>query len=298
MKALQQILISNEGLDGIDRACQKATLIEHFTGAELNVQQVIWDSLADEPFDEAAKCQLIKSISKAEHKDLESIVARFRDKVASLNTETIWAKDTVATTIEQIEKLGIELLIKPYDEHGLIDYISAPMDWRTVRNAPCATLISKSNDWQTGGNILVAVDATDPDHAELNSELLRWAELLRHVLNAELHIVCTYPDLGQNLNQRQVAFDYLGLKESMATSKQTALDELLAQEQIVARTHVVEGKPAKAISELATELAATVTLIGTHGRSGIGKLILGNTAEAILPKLPGDVLAVKPPQTS
>ena len=43
----------------------------------------------------------------------------------------------------------------------------------------------------------------------------------------------------------------------------------------------------------ARELAATVTVMGTAARSGLGKLMLGNTAEDTLTRLEGDVLTVR-----
>jgi nucleotide-binding universal stress UspA family protein len=55
-----------------------------------------------------------------------------------------------------------------------------------------------------------------------------------------------------------------------------------------------EGKPAREIVVVAKEWNADLVVIGTHGRSGLGRVLLGSTAEAVLRHAPCPVLAVRP----
>jgi len=55
-----------------------------------------------------------------------------------------------------------------------------------------------------------------------------------------------------------------------------------------------EGKPADQILAAAREWEADVIVIGTHGRSGVSRLVLGSTAEAVVRHAPCPVLVVKP----
>jgi nucleotide-binding universal stress UspA family protein len=55
-----------------------------------------------------------------------------------------------------------------------------------------------------------------------------------------------------------------------------------------------EGKPADQILAAAREWDADVIVIGTHGRSGISRLVLGSTAEAVVRHAPCPVLVIKP----
>ena len=43
----------------------------------------------------------------------------------------------------------------------------------------------------------------------------------------------------------------------------------------------------------AEELQPTITVLGTHARGGLKKLVLGNTVESTLPHLQGDVLTLR-----
>ena len=56
---------------------------------------------------------------------------------------------------------------------------------------------------------------------------------------------------------------------------------------------VVRGTPAVEIRTLAREIEASVIVIGTHGRSGMGLMLLGSTANGVLHGTDCDVLAIR-----
>jgi nucleotide-binding universal stress UspA family protein len=58
-----------------------------------------------------------------------------------------------------------------------------------------------------------------------------------------------------------------------------------------------EGKPADQILAAAREWEADAIVIGTHGRSGVSRLMLGSTAESVVRHAPCPVLVVKPTST-
>ena len=165
-----------------------------------------------------------------------------------------------------------------------------------IREAPCPVLISKSSSWSTGGNVLAAVDIADDAHEQLSREVLRAGDLMAKILDARLHVVCVYSDLGQSVNALQVAMDYEGIKQDMRQARQDHLLNTLEELQVEdAELHILEGKPPHVISRLARELTPTVTVMGTAARTGLGRLLLGNTAEDTLSLLEGDVLTVRVP---
>ena len=55
-----------------------------------------------------------------------------------------------------------------------------------------------------------------------------------------------------------------------------------------------EGKPADQILSAAREWDADVIVIGTHGRSGVSRLVLGSTAESVVRHASCPVLVIKP----
>jgi nucleotide-binding universal stress UspA family protein len=55
------------------------------------------------------------------------------------------------------------------------------------------------------------------------------------------------------------------------------------------------GDPATEILQAAQDLQADLIVMGTHGRAGVGRLLLGSVAEQVLRHAPCPVLTVKAP---
>jgi len=58
---------------------------------------------------------------------------------------------------------------------------------------------------------------------------------------------------------------------------------------------LVEGDPAAAILRAARETNCDLIVMGTHGRTGLNRLLVGSAAEQVLRKAPCPVLTVKSP---
>jgi len=67
-------------------------------------------------------------------------------------------------------------------------------------------------------------------------------------------------------------------------------DERLPVEHVL-----VDGVPAAEIVNLAKNNGCDLILMGTHGRTGLGRLLMGSVAEQVVRKAPCPVLTVKTP---
>ena len=56
------------------------------------------------------------------------------------------------------------------------------------------------------------------------------------------------------------------------------------------------GDPEAVVTEFAERNAVDLMVVGTHGRTGIRRAVLGSVAERLIRLLPCDVLAVPSPQ--
>ena len=57
---------------------------------------------------------------------------------------------------------------------------------------------------------------------------------------------------------------------------------------------VKEGRAAGVIVDAADETGADIVVVGTHGRTGIAKFLLGSVTEEIMWRLERDILVVPP----
>jgi len=69
--------------------------------------------------------------------------------------------------------------------------------------------------------------------------------------------------------------------------------EHMKSEGIVAEGTVRDGHPAPVIADLARERGADLIVTGSHGRTGLERVLLGSTSERILNETPSAVLVVK-----
>ena len=294
LNELNRVLVINDSLDGLDIALKKAALLEHYTGCDIEVAEVLWDSVADEPLSDTVKEALIQGLIRAEQQDLNAIVAPYENRVATAEARILWDKSSNEAIAREIAEQSVDLVIKPMGAHGLKDFLSTPLDWQLIRDADCPVLISKNSSWETGGCVLAAVDV-QASHRVLNHAVLNAAEFIARTLDAELHVVTVCPEVSATISERHIELDPGNLQDELLETRHQRLGDMvsdLTYEKI--ETHVLAGKPAEVIPTLAASLDVTITTVGTHSRSGIDKLLLGNTAEKVLAKIPGDVLTIRP----
>jgi len=87
---------------------------------------------------------------------------------------------------------------------------------------------------------------------------------------------------GPALDERGKAVDCDPREKAQAEETLNQLKEDLAKRGIAAVTSVVAGDPRDVIINAAKQASADLILMGTHGRSRVGKLLLGSVAAFIL----------------
>ncbi|MDL1972876.1 MAG: universal stress protein [Deltaproteobacteria bacterium] len=65
------------------------------------------------------------------------------------------------------------------------------------------------------------------------------------------------------------------------------------REGIHVRTYIEEGHPFEKIVELAKDTNTELIIMGSHGRTGLKKVLLGSVAERVIKNAPCPVLVVK-----
>lgn len=74
------------------------------------------------------------------------------------------------------------------------------------------------------------------------------------------------------------------------------LREVRPSDPRIAVVHRLEqGDPAREIIELASNLRVELIVMGTHGRGGLARVLVGSVAEAVMRKAPCPVVTLKTP---
>lgn len=97
--------------------------------------------------------------------------------------------------------------------------------------------------------------------------------------------LCTVVDPIQVADKNAPAPPTQAALNAACADAKSMLDEALSQARaagIDAETQLMEGEPAYEIDQYARQIAADAIVIGTHGRSGLKRLLLGSVAEETL----------------
>ena len=74
--------------------------------------------------------------------------------------------------------------------------------------------------------------------------------------------------------------------------RQTEADDVPVEHRLL------EGDPARVIVRLAAESGCDLVVMGTHGRTGLSRLLLGSVAEEVVRRASCPVVTVRPPRSS
>jgi nucleotide-binding universal stress UspA family protein len=131
------------------------------------------------------------------------------------------------------------------------------------------------------------------DYSELGELALRTAvERARVEPGAELHVV-TVGEGWAPATATEIAAD---VTADFVRKAEKTLREYVdgVARGVPSRVHVRTGKPSTEIAAVATEIAADLVVVGTHGRTGLRRMALGSVAEAVVRRAPCPVLVVRP----
>ncbi|HEV7969098.1 MAG TPA: universal stress protein [Candidatus Acidoferrales bacterium] len=130
--------------------------------------------------------------------------------------------------------------------------------------------------------ILIAIDGSDFSQAALNSVLVRpWPP------NTEakvMHVV-EPPSLlmGREMGGYDPEFEFVwkALRDQAKDLVEKAAEKLRAA-KFNASTELVEGDPKSQIIDIAKEWRADMIVLGSHGRTGLGRFLMGSVSQAVV----------------
>lgn len=135
--------------------------------------------------------------------------------------------------------------------------------------------------------ILVALDKSDP-----GSEALEYA-LTEHP-TADITVLHVINPVDGSFGEDIYAYEYV------IDAKREAAEELIAEAEAIAEDHgvdiqsaVVVGQPSREIVDYAESNGFDRIIIGSHGRSGVSRVLLGSVAEQVVRRAPIPVTIIR-----
>lgn len=232
---------------------------------------------------------------------LELLARKLRRHRIAVCTGTVVDHPVYEAILRQAALVGADLIVT--DCHGgshLAPSLLHLTDWELARLSPVPVLIVRERPLYRRPVVLCAVD---PAHeyakpAGLDPRILAAGREISHALHGVMHAVHAFRSIAPGAEVSNSACGASAKMDAVAaTDAEVSLNKLLrpmAADIPQERRHLVGGNPAEAIVQTVARIRAGILVLGSVSRTGLKRLLVGNTAERLLYRLPCDMLVVKP----
>ena len=197
--------------------------------------------------------------------------------------------------LDYAEEYGADLIaMGTHGRTGVKRFVSGSVTERVLRRSPVPVLTARAVERPANGDgyddVLVPVDGSDAAGAAVDHVLA-----IAGAFDARVHAL-NVVEVGGLVTDADTApspgvFNRL---ESLGDEATGAVADRAREAGLDVFTEVREGSSGKAILDSADEQGIDLIAMGTHGRSGLERILLGSTTERIVRRADSPVLAVRP----
>lgn len=138
--------------------------------------------------------------------------------------------------------------------------------------------------------ILVPMDGSDQSHASFEYAVAEYPDaefIVLHVINPAASGYSADPMGGDYWDE------WMEHAEERAQNLFEEVEAIASAKEIAVTTELVTGQPARSIVRFAQENEVDHVVMGSHGRSGISRVLLGSVAETVVRRSPVPVTVVR-----
>lgn len=285
-----RVLFPTDGSEGAKAIFDRVLDIVADHGATLHVLNV-----ADTRRDSVTRIQgkIVDALEREGERIVEEAAASAANRGVGTVTDVVQGSvpETITTYVEEYD---VDLVVMPTrGRTGLERYLLGSTTERVVRTATAPVLTLRPDNEPSRypyENVLVATDGSD--HA---TAALEYAVDIVNAAGATLHVlsVVEMPAPGLDVDsERQV--DALEAQAEQVVAEAAASAEAASVGSVV---EAIEFAPSvhRAIRTYADENGVDLVVMGTHGRTGFERYLLGSVAEKTVRTAPVPVLTVPAP---
>lgn len=227
-------------------------------------------------------------------RELQAEVAGLASPTMTVTTHVI-AGRPASIIVETAERLGTELIVMGSRGRGPIgSMLLGSVSAEVADHAPCPVLVART---ATCGRALVALDGTP-----VSDRIVESLAGLAFLRDAHIEVVSVAPSLtpgpgvmlsgayGMPITWYEEAAE--AARRSLEAVASTAAERLRA-DGLDATWSVHEGDPAATLIDVGKRAGADLFVVGSHGRSGMTRLLLGSVARNVLLHAHASVLILR-----
>jgi universal stress protein E len=302
MRPIRRILLaikdpSAKSLPALDKAVQLARAF----GASLELFHAIGThvytgfDLEGDDLAEVKNTHLVQTLAK-----LEAIAQPVREQLVPVRTAAEWDYPPHEAIVRHALRTQADLVIAEcHAGPRRMPLLMHLTDWELLRFSPAPVLLVRTPKPYRKPVILAAVDPTHANAkpARLDEEIVAAASAMKKGLKGSLHAVHAYVPVPDDVKPSELLDEKATqtLERRARLHARGRLDKVIRDVKLGrGHRHLVARHPVNAIPELARRIHSDIVVMGAISRSGLKRLLIGNTAERIIDDLGCDVLVVKP----
>jgi len=303
MQPIKKILVAIKDIDARSMpAVRKAAQLAKASQATLELFHALSDTVLVDALDArrlSLKDYEAQRLAKAMTR-LEAIAKRIRAHDIEVTCAAEWDYPPAEAIVRRAMRTKADFIVaERHASKHVAKWMLAYTDWELLRQAPCPVLLVKLPRPYHRPVVLTAVD---PFHenakpTRLDDTLLRTSGQLTSVLRGSLRVIyCVAPAtlMTANWAAAPIIIDSAQTSAALARARKALVVEVARHSLPSHRLSVIQGSPREAIPDAAKSEKASIVVMGAISRSGFKRLVIGNTAEAVLDALPCDILVIKP----
>ncbi|KGM13192.1 universal stress protein [Cellulomonas bogoriensis] len=263
------VVVGTEGTASSDAAVLWAARTAHDRGAELLVVHATGLSGSGLHEYEDATEQAARSLLDAE-------VARIREHVPVVPRTVVDHRRPGRALCDRSQDAAL-LVVGSHPHNALERVFSGSLSYQVAAGARCPVVVVPALPAREASDVVVGVDGSADSLAAV-----RLAAAEAHRTGGELHVVMAWEQPAT-----YVPVQYLsgGYDEQMLEHEKVALAESVAglaedYPDLVVHRELVQGRPAPVLLERAR--GARLLVVGTHGRQGVARMLLGSVAHTLV----------------
>jgi nucleotide-binding universal stress UspA family protein len=194
------------------------------------------------------------------------------------------------------------VVLGSHSRRGLNRLLLGSVSHSVLLNAPCSVEIvkgGKETELPSTYNVLVCLDDSPFSEAAFQAVLHRpWTS------NTTFKLISVMPPILDTSIGVESSVSVLGIisdadeaKAKARTALANKADELGAKTGSEVQTAILEGDPRHSILDVTEEWPAQLVVVGSHGRTGLSRLLLGSVSQAVSLHAPCSVEVVKLPDS-
>jgi len=271
---IDKILLATEGSEFSAGAEQEAINLASRLGSHLCVMSVV-HGFPEE--DALALEHIIKKEADKAHRYMDVVISKAVE--AGVKCEKILrnGQTPYQEIVDTAEEQQVDLIIMGrHGKKNMMRLLVGASTAQVIGDAHCSVLVTPRTTKIEGKNILLAVDGS-PYGDRATTAAINLAKRL----NAPITLISVI---------------HSEHKESRRREAETVIDrtnKLMQAEGIRVESQIVTGRYAESIVETAENVGCDLIIVGSHGRTGLKKLLLGSVSERVIGLAQTAVLVVK-----